>query len=43
MTLAFTWVYILVADTHPLAAIRVGVVDSLVLAAGLIGRQVSPV
>jgi hypothetical protein len=42
MTLAFTWVYILVADTPPLA-IRVGVVDSLVLAAGLIGRQVSPV
>jgi competence protein ComEC len=40
-TLALTWVYILVAGTPP-SAIRAAVVASLVLAAGLIGRQVSP-
>jgi competence protein ComEC len=39
-TLALTWVYILVAGAPP-SAIRAGVVASLVLAAGLIGRQVS--
>ena len=39
--LALTWVYILVAGTPP-SAIRAAVVASLVLAAGLIGRQVSP-
>jgi hypothetical protein len=42
MTLALTWVHILVAGAPPLAT-RAGVVASLVLAAGLIGRQVSPV
>ena len=39
-TLSLTWVYILVAGAPP-SAIRAGVVASLVLAAGLIGRQVS--
>ena len=40
-TLTLTWVYILVAGAPP-SAIRAAVVASLVLAAGLIGRQVSP-
>jgi competence protein ComEC len=40
-TLALIWVYILVAGAPP-SAIRAGVVATLVLAAGLLGRQVSP-
>jgi competence protein ComEC len=39
-TLALIWVYILVAGAPP-SAIRAGVVATLVLAAGLLGRQVS--
>jgi competence protein ComEC len=41
-TLALSWLYILVAGAPP-SAIRAGVVATLVLAAGLLGRQVSPV
>ena len=41
VTLALIWLYILVAGAPP-SAIRAGVVATLVLAAGLIGRQVSP-
>jgi competence protein ComEC len=41
-TLALIWVYILVAGAPP-SAVRAGVVATLVLAAGLLGRQVSPV
>ena len=40
-TLALIWLYILVAGAPP-SAIRAGVVASFVLAAGLLGRQVSP-
>jgi competence protein ComEC len=40
-TLALIWLYILVAGAPP-SAIRAGVVATLVLAAGLLGRQVSP-
>jgi competence protein ComEC len=40
-TLAVSWLYILVAGAPP-SAIRAGVVATLVLAAGLLGRQVSP-
>jgi ComEC/Rec2-related protein len=39
-TLALIWLYILVAGAPP-SAIRAGVVATLVLAAGLLGRQVS--
>jgi competence protein ComEC len=42
MTLTLTWIYILVVGAPP-SAIRAGVVATLMLAAGLIGRQVSPV
>ena len=41
-TLALIWLYILVAGAPP-SAIRAGVVATLVLAASLLGRQVSPV
>ena len=41
-TLALIWLYILIAGAPP-SAIRAGVVATLVLAAGLFGRQVSPV
>jgi competence protein ComEC len=41
-TLALIWLYILVAGAPP-SAIRAGVVATLVLAAGLLGRQVSSV
>ena len=41
-TLALIWLYILVAGVPP-SAIRAGVVATLVLAAGLLGRQVAPV
>ena len=41
-TLALIWLYILVAGAPP-SAIRAGVVASFVLAAGLFGRQISPV
>jgi competence protein ComEC len=41
-TLALIWLYILVAGAPP-SAMRAGVVATLVLAAGLLGRQVSPV
>ena len=41
-TLALIWLYILIADAPP-SAIRAGVVATLVLAAGLLGRQVAPV
>jgi competence protein ComEC len=41
-TLALIWLYILAAGAPP-SAIRAGVVATLVLAAGLLGRQVSPV
>jgi competence protein ComEC len=41
VTLILTWLYILVAGAPP-SAIRAGVVATLVLAAGLFGRQVSP-
>ena len=40
-TLALIWLYILVAGAPP-SAIRAGVVATLVLAAGLSGRQVAP-
>ena len=40
-TLALIWLYILVAGAPP-SAIRAGVVASFVLAAGLFGRQISP-
>jgi hypothetical protein len=40
-TLALIWVYILVAGAPP-SAIRAGVVATLVLVAGLLGRQFSP-
>jgi competence protein ComEC len=41
-TLALIWLYILVAGA-PLSAIRAGVVATLVLAAGQLGRQLAPV
>jgi competence protein ComEC len=41
-TLALIWLYILVAGA-PSSAIRAGVVATFVLAAGLFGRQISPV
>ena len=41
-TLALIWVYILVAGAPP-SAIRAGVVATLVLAAGLLGRQLAHV
>jgi hypothetical protein len=41
-TLALIWLYIVVAGAPP-SAIRAGVVATLVLAAGLLGRQVSSV
>jgi competence protein ComEC len=41
-TLALIWLYILVAGAPP-SAIRAEVVASFVLAAGLFGRQISPV
>ena len=41
LTLALIWLYILVAGAPP-SAIRAGVVATLVLAAGLLARQVSP-
>jgi competence protein ComEC len=41
-TLVLIWVYIVLAGAPP-SAIRAGVVATLVLAAGLLGRQVSPV
>jgi competence protein ComEC len=41
-TLGLIWLYIIVAGAPP-SAIRAGVVASFVLAAGLLGRQVSPV
>jgi competence protein ComEC len=40
-TLALMWLYILVAGAPP-SAIRAGVVATLVLAAGLLGRQLAP-
>jgi competence protein ComEC len=40
-TLVLIWVYIVLAGAPP-SAIRAGVVATLVLAAGLLGRQVSP-
>jgi competence protein ComEC len=40
-TLAQIWLYILVAGAPP-SAIRAGVVATLVLAAGIFGRQVAP-
>ena len=42
LTLALIWLYILLAGAPP-SAIRAGVVATLVLAARLFGRQVSPV
>jgi competence protein ComEC len=41
-TLALIWLYILLARAPP-SAIRAGVVATLVLAAGILGRQVAPV
>ena len=41
VTLALTWLYIVVAGAPP-SAIRAGVVATLVLAAGPLGRQVAP-
>ena len=41
VTLALTWLYIVLAGAPP-SAIRAGVVATLALAAGLLGRQVSP-
>jgi competence protein ComEC len=41
-TLALIWLYIVVAGAPP-SAIRAGVVATFVLAAGLLGRQVSSV
>ena len=40
-TLVLAWLYIIVAGAPP-SAIRAGVVATLVLAAGLLGRQLSP-
>ncbi len=40
-TLVLIWLYILIAGAPP-SAIRAGVVATFVLAAGLFGRQVSP-
>ncbi len=42
VTLGLIWLYILVAGAPP-SAIRAGVVATLVLAARLLGRQLSPV
>jgi competence protein ComEC len=42
LTLALIWLYILVAGAPP-SAIRAGVVATFVLAARLLGRQISPV
>jgi competence protein ComEC len=42
VTLGLIWLYILVAGAPP-SAIRAGVVATLVLAASLLGRQLSPV
>jgi len=39
-TLALMWLYILVAGAPP-SAIRAGVVATLVLAAGMLGRQLA--
>jgi competence protein ComEC len=41
-TLALIWLYVLVAGAPP-SAIRAGVVATLVLAARLFGRRISPV
>jgi competence protein ComEC len=41
-TLALMWPYILVAGAPP-SAIRAGVVATLVLAAGMLGRQLAPI
>ena len=41
LTLGLIWLYILVAGAPP-SAIRAGVVATLVLAARLFGRQLSP-
>ena len=41
LTIVLLWVYILIAGAPP-SAIRVGVVATFVLAASLLGRQVSP-
>jgi competence protein ComEC len=40
--LALIWLYILVVGAPP-SAIRAGVVATLILAAGLFGRQVAPI
>ena len=42
VTIALIWLYILIAGAPP-SAIRAGIVATFVLAAPLIGRQVSPV
>ncbi|MGH3087058.1 MAG: ComEC/Rec2 family competence protein [Rubrobacteraceae bacterium] len=42
ITLCLIWLYILIAGAPP-SAIRAGVVATLVLSAGLLGRQLSPV
>ena len=42
LRLALIWLYILLAGAHP-SAIRAGVVATFVLAARLLGRQISPV
>jgi competence protein ComEC len=42
VTLGLIWLYVLVAGAPP-SAIRAGVVATLVLAARLLGRQLSPV
>jgi competence protein ComEC len=41
LTIVLLWVYILIAGAPP-SAIRAGVVATFVLAASLLGRQVSP-
>jgi competence protein ComEC len=41
VTMGLLWVYILIAGAPP-SAIRAGVVATFVLAAPLLGRQVSP-
>jgi competence protein ComEC len=41
-TLGLIWLYILIAGAPP-SAIRAGVVATFVLAARLLGRQVSPI
>lgn len=41
VTLAIVWLYVIVAGTPP-SAVRAGVVATLVLAAALLGRQISP-